>query len=541
MWALLRGKLWIVYNHWRYKSAATKLLTLLILAGSLVTVWWGYTYLLQRFAQISGASAGVQIGIALVILLFFLVTAVFSLRNNFNSLYQTSDLNFLRVFPIPSIAIFTVKVLEGGKLALLPITFGIIVLFSYGKSTYQEPGFYLWAAGLLVGLTLVSTGISLALVLSAVRFLNPRYLNRLVLIAFMLMISIMILPVMGANISTHMTMLVTRWLSRDFAQGLIMPFISGLPIITLLFGTTLIGLCYWLYERSFYYGWASHLYEAVSNLKRTNIYLHPVERWARNIPLLPCRTLVAKEWLLWIRSPRQLLSLFLPLGLVGLLLPLYFVDEPVLRDTIRDTIYIMIPFFFIVHIPLAVTTLSTEMVAKEGRNFALLHVLPLTGSNLLQGKLYSVFLPMLISVESLVLGIGIFLRLPLEIILVSFLLAVYLVFGFAVSGITIGSIAATIRASEAGEIDRTNSGPELAVAVVLSLLLTILTILSVVWILEQWVSTEYLPLWWNNLRNFSFFERFFARSAWGILVSLHGLWWLLVGIIWKASVLRLEH
>lgn len=537
MRALIRGKLWIVYNHWRYESAATKLLTLLILVGSLVTVWWGYTYLLQRFAQISGDSAGVQIGIALVILLFFLVTAVFSLRNNFNSLYQTSDLNFLRVFPIPSIAIFTVKVLEGGKLALLPIAFGIIMLFSYGKSTYQEPGFYLWAAGLLVGLTLVSTGISLALVLSAVRFLNPRYLNRLVLIPFMLIISIMILPVLGANISADMTMLVTRWLSRDFAQGLLMPLISGLPVITLLFGTTLIGLCYWLYERSFYYGWANHLYEVVSNLKRTNIYLHPVERWARSILLLPCRTLVAKEWLMWVRSSRQLASLFLPLGLVGLLLPLYFVDEPVLRVTI----YIMLPFFFIIQIPLVVTTWGTEIMAKEGRNFALLRVLPLTGNDLLQGKFYSVLLPAIITVGISVLGTGLFLRLSLGIILASLILVVYLVFGFAASGIIIGSLAATIRASEAGEIDRTNSGPELAVAVVLSLLLTILTILSVVWILEQWVSTEYLPLWWNNLRNFSFFERFFARSAWGILVSLHGLWWLLVGIIWKVSVLRLEH
>lgn len=532
MWYLWRGKLWMARNRWQNQPLVARFFTLLLLAGVLGGIWGGYRYLVGRFSEMGAAlrllSPLVFVGAALP----FLLTLVFESRAVFCAFYTASDLSLLRAAPIPPVTIFAVKTIESSQLVLLPLTLGGMVLLAYGQASHSGWGFRLWALGILCGMALVTVALSLAVVFLAIRFFNPRRARGFILGGAVLI-----------SLAALCLWLPFTYKSSDFFAALLrfwgalqshsITLTPGAPAGTLMAGAVLIGLDYWLYRRLFYYGWA-RVHEVPIQLEQTPKHLHFLERWSRSLPGLPCRHMVAKEWLSWARSPRRLIYLLgLPLNGVWILL-LYFSKSSVLA--VMSWILFVLLFILI---SLAVATWAIDLMAGEGRNWALLRVMPVSMKDVLRGKFWGLFLPALVSVEVVALGASPMVGWSWKTLLITFLITAYLVLSFAASGIAVGSLAANVRSNEPAQAVGCWGLP---VALLMSLLLVGLTVLSGFWGLDYLTTAERLPPWWQGLRSFSILNWLVRLRLWALFIfaGAHALFWLLVRGIWRAGARRLE-
>jgi hypothetical protein len=535
MWAIWRSKLWAVRNRWRNSSWTIRCLTLLLGGGILAGSAGGYSFLAGWFVKNDATSAKFgPVLVALVAQLFF-ITLIVSLRPVFYAFYQASDLTFLRVTPLPSVVIFAAKAIESSESTILPVIVGGVILTAYGQAMDFKTGYYLWSAGMVAGMSLLTTAISLATVFVAIRVFNPRRARYIILASLLFSLGAFFLCLGLLSTTTDMQFLLAlfrlwgRFQTGDFI------FSSIVPVGILLSGAILLGLDYGLYQRLFYNGW-ERVHEVSIEVGNKRKRLHFLERWAYHFPSLSGKYIIAKEWLLWARSPSRLFYLVgLPTNAVWVLTPL-LIRSATLAEILMPVSWIVLSVLFIM-VPLAVVTWAMDVSAGDGRNWALLRLMPVSVSDLLSGKFWGLFIPSLLSVECLTLGI-----MPRFgwswWTLMALLLAAYLVFGFSVTGIAVGSLAAKLRSNLPTKV----SGWGLPASLLMSLILVISTVLSILWAINFMIPAVHLSPWWRVVQMFPTLSRFLNLGWWALpmLFGINGVFWLLIAATWKAGIRRLE-
>ena len=536
MWAIWRSKFWAVRNHWRNSSRIIRVLTLLLGGGILAGIAGGYSFLVGWFAKTGAASATLGPVLVIPIAQLFFLTLIFSLRPVFYAFYQASDLTFLRMTPLPSVVIFATKAIESSEFTILPVIVGGVILAAYGQAMDLKTGYCFWSAGMLVGMALLTTAISLVAVFVTIRVFNPRRARGIILasILFFLGMFFLCLGLLSTTRDMQFLLALFRLWGRFQSGGIVLSPI--MPVGILFAGAILLGLDYGLYQRLCYSGW-ERVHEVPIELGSKRIRLHFLERWAYHFPSFPGKYIIAKEWLLWVRSPSRLIYLVgLPINAIWVVAPL-LIRSATLAAILVPLSWIALLVMFILA-PLAVVTWAMDVSAGDGRNWASLRLMPVSVSDLLFGKLWGLFIPSLFSVECL-MTFGIMPRLGWSWGTLMFLmLAAYLVFGFAVTGIAVGSLAARLRSNLPTKV----SGWGLPTSLLMSLVLVITTVLSVLWAINFVAPVVPLSPWWHVLQMFPALSRFLNLRWWAlpVLLGLHGVFWSLIVAAWKAGVRRLE-
>jgi ABC-2 type transport system permease protein len=487
VWKLLRLQISITVSTFRAGRLRRKigmiilyLLILLAAAGVFALSWFLLSLLrspeLAQYLAAEGEFSLAPFLDAIPVMILggsFLALTVSSFGVLLQALYLANDMDFLLAAPVPARAVFVAKQLQ----AILPnfgfiALFGLPVLFGLGASGGYNALYYPLVVIVLALTALAAAGVSSLLVMAVVRVIPARRVAE-VLGAVGALISVIcsqsgnFINAMQPDYSKLQgTQIPVTWISRintpwfplawpgrglvEFGQG---QWLSGFLMLGLTF--LLMGGLYYVSlagaERLYYTGWA-RMQAGGRKKKAAAKTAQPSaaapSRIAATPTLLriipqPVRGIIGKDFLTLRRDPRSMSQLVTPL-IVALVYGLFLLRPGALPSQ-TDTAGA--PAWILSGLTLASTygavglamfigwSLQSRLAlmgfSHEGKNYWMLKTAPVSSTGLTAAKFLVAYLPALTLGWIAMLGIALFQRTPVSV----------MVFGLAVVALSIGGVA----------------------------------------------------------------------------------------------------
>jgi ABC-2 type transport system permease protein len=336
-----------------------------------------------------------------------------------SDLYLSSDLELLLTAPIKRRDIFWLKLVsemwQTGAAALISIA----ILVAYGVAAGVQWSYYLVAAvvWLLVLASVVAAAMILVMLL--MRLMPARRAREIYSFLYVISFAAMWIGWMylsgRGRVSEHLTQLTPQVMAMSsqlavppasWAGGLMLAWAHGEwgqvalhGLRLLLVVAAVIGLAFLLFQRSFHHDWAAMHEVAVRERRKADAGQNGTShapralggRLASWLPW-PVRDLAAKDWIIFPRDLRQLSRLIMPL-----IISLFYVYQfgfaspvaklmPGVRFWSISLILPVVPLFLAL-------ALAAPAIGKEGPNFELLRVAPVSPAALLWSKFWMAALP----------------------------------------------------------------------------------------------------------------------------------------------------
>lgn len=333
-------------------------------------------------------------------------------------LYLTSDVELLLAAPVPQGAIFGLKLIvamwESAVPALIPVT----TLLAYGVAAHARLSYYLGVAIVLVLLLAALAAFSMVLVMLLMRVMPPTRAREIYSLAYVIFFAAiwvgwMMLSRRGAHLAQAAAQFGAQFASTgsqlalppaSWAGAMMLAWtrgdwgtVAGNGILVAIASTLVVGLAYWLFDRSFHHDWAT-MQEVAGRARRARpngAALHPPlapgQRLAAWLPW-PAHVLAAKDWITLPRDLRQLSRLVMPLVVSLFYVYQFGFATPDLPSVPGAHFWLLLMILPIVPL-FSALALGTPSIGKEGGNFELLRVVPLSPSALLWGKVWTAAVP----------------------------------------------------------------------------------------------------------------------------------------------------
>jgi hypothetical protein len=536
LWKLLRPQFWILQRRIRNVNRILVLLLILILAlgGS-----WSYKNLLPSIASLFHFDQGEVILAAYIpfALIFFLAFGMLGIGDVLHQLYLTSELELMLVAPLPYRTIFLVKLLQSSRASFIPAFVISALLLLVGLTRGASLCYYLLVLILMLAAVALTSALIMILVISLARWLPIQKTQSWMPVAVALVAFLMMLFQQPA----------TEWLMK---QQSMITFLAGslldtgrLALVTLgLAGVTVVicEVAYRIFATSFYEGW-NRIQEVPTRkpiAPSTTHYPKGITRWVQPLPE-PLRSFLVKEWLELKRDPRNLIQFAQPLVLI-----VAIVLVPALKKGSQGEI--LQPLFFWLMVMLLATYLGVipigtyqQSIAQEGRKIALLRSAPISMSDVLGGKFWAAWTPMVLSWGLILLISGLWLRFPPWQI--AFLLGIttYGLAGASLAAVVTGGLSIDFNAEELKQrIPILTSYLLMVVNLIYMLSITLIGI----WLIVRLFPESGAVMAIRALADFGVVGWIFSSKLWGLFISgaIQVLFWISMKLLWNAAVSRLE-
>lgn len=535
VWKILRPHYWILVRRVRATNRfiVVGLIVLLLFGGQ-----WAYNNLVRdNLALLNSEQAVTAIASSLPLGLFLLLLfAVLGVGDVMHQLYQASDLELLMIAPIPYRTIFLVKLLQCSRATLIPaLVFGAFLL-ALGLARDAATSYYLLIVLLILAAMTLVTAVVMILVILLARLIPPQKVRSWMPVAVVLVTFVLALGQQPA----------TRWflgqagLITFLTEALLKPGQMALVVATL-WALALVtsAVAYQIFNRSFHEGW-NRFHEVPTRRAPVTPTVHRpwgISRWVQPLPA-PLRFLLVKEWLELRRDPRSLINLAQPLVLVVMVVVPFLIGGQGV-ETLRPLLFWFMVIFLLLFLSTSSIGASLMAIAQEGRNIALLCSAPISMSDVLKGKLWAMWVPMVLSWGGVLLIAGLWLHLPLWQI--GFLV------GISIWGLT-GTVAATVAIGglsvdfSVDELKQRISTLAYYLTMGLDLIFVLLTVATSVWLIIRLFPHSGVVLAIQVLAGYRAVGWIFSDKVWAPLALVSGqvAFWVGVKVLWDAAVRRLE-
>jgi hypothetical protein len=536
VWNILRPEYWILNRRLR----ATKPV---VLVGSILVIgfvgWLIYDNLIIDILELLNTDEAVTV-IASSLpmgLIFLLLIAMLGVGDVLHLLYVAPDMELLLTAPVSYRTIFLVKLLQCSRATLIPaLGFGAFLL-ALGLAREAAASYYLLIVLLILAAMALTAAMIMILVILSARVLPAQKTQSWMPVVFTVAMFVAVLAQQSA----------TEWFLGQAGQikfltdALLTP--SQLAVVVAGFGGLALAtslVAYWIFDTAFHEGWGR--FREVPT-RRVHVSPGARRRWGvsqlvRPLPD-PLRSFLIKEWLELKRSPRDILALAQPLVLVGAI-----IVAPLLRkgggsempQPLLFGFMVMLLAGFLGMYPIGTTLMA---LAQEGHEIALLRTAPTSMSDVLKGKFWGTWIPMVLFWVLVILIVGVGLHFPLWQIGFLMGMAIWGLAGASVATLAIGGIVVKFTAEDLRK----------RVSVLISYLMiglnsvfVLLTISTCTWLMIRLFPDSSVVMAIKALAGFGAVGWFFSDSLW-IPFSLVGgqvVFWIGMKVLWDAAVRRLE-
>jgi hypothetical protein len=395
----------------RLRKIASSVFAVLFTSGFVLLAGLNAGQVIDRVARID-QSAAVQ---ALPVLLVgvTVLTLVTSIGSAFHHLFLAGDLELLLVSPVPSVSLFSLKIIEIWRDSLHVILFQAAALYGFGQSLDLPPTYYVAAIviGLVLTLAASALGAIITLGLARIRFGESILgLSRLLAVLLFLPVGVLGVPALGlgrnrislvlnaGSVSTVTNELrlasnPPTWSPTTWAAWLS----AALLIAT---GTVLFVALQLAFAALFQGGWERVRFSATRPARRRGI-----RAGALLVPHTPVAGILLKDWRTVIRDPRWRTGTLVSLVALGLPALLLFAGEPFTRSAHVLRFWVgMLPVPYLAFLVGSQQGAST--LAYEGRNLVLLRAAPLGMGRILVAKVFGGLVLVLVVTWTATLSLG---------------------------------------------------------------------------------------------------------------------------------------
>ena len=298
-------------------------------------------------------------------------------------------------------------------------------------------------------------------------------------------------------------------------------------------------VAYQIFNRSFYEGWNRFREVPIQRapVSPAARRLRGVSRWVQPLPS-PLRCFLVKEWLALRRDPRGLINLAQPLAFVVIVLA-PFLSGGKWGDTLRPLLFWVM--FMYLAMFLSILPMGTPLmaIAQEGRNIALLRSAPISMSDVLKGKFWAAWIPLVLSWSLVFLIAGMWLQFPLWQI--GFLVGtiVWGLAGASAATVAIGGLKVDFTVKE---LKRRTSTLAVYLMMGLNVIFVLLTITTFTWLIVRLFPDSSVVLAIQALASYRAVGWVFSNTVWPPLALASGqvAFWVGVRVLWTAAVHRLD-
>ncbi len=535
VWKILRPHYWILDRRVRATNrfVVVGLIVLLMAAGQ-----WAYANLVRgNLALLSSDQAPSLIASSLPMGLFVLLLfALLGMGDIMHQLYLASDLELLMVAPVRYRSIFLVKLLSSSRATIMPAVLFGAFLVALGLARDAAVSYYLLIVLLiLAAMTLVTAGV-MSLVILMARLIPPPKVRSWMPAVVALVTVVLMLGQQSA----------TQWflgqpsLIKFLTEALLDPeklavVVAGLAGLAL--ATTLVT--YQIFDKSFHEGWNRFLVVPTRRAPPSPAGRRRlgVSRLVQPLPA-PLRQLLVKEWLELRRDPRGLINLVQPLVLVAFILAPFVIGGKGVEE-LRPLLFWFMLMFLLIFLGILPIGAPLMAIAREGRNMALLRSAPISMSEVLKGKFWAMWLPMVLSWGLILPLAGLWLQFPLWQI--GFLLATIVcgLTGGSAVAVAIGGLSVDFTIEE---LKRRISTLAQCAIMALNIFFVLLTLATFVWLMVRLFPGSDVVLVIQALAGSGAVGWIFSDAVWlpFALVSCQVAFAVVVKLLWDAALRRLE-
>jgi hypothetical protein len=535
VWKILRPRFWILDRKVRETNRFIifGLIALLAFGGQ-----WVYDSFIRNYLDLLSAEQALPTAVSLLPLglSLFLLFAVLGIGDVINQLFLTPDLEVLLVAPIPSWAIYTVKLLQCSRATLLPAVFLGVFLLVLGLAWQVAATYYLFIAIILLAVVALTTAIIMILVIILARFIPSQRLRSWMPVAVILATMALFLgqQVLGQWLTGQQALnqFLSHTLQDPGRLSIVAVALAGLSLVVSL-------AAFLIFDRAFHEDW-DRFREVPSQPPSATPYAPralDLTRLARPLRA-PLRHLVVKEWLQLRRDPTGLIRLAQPFALViFMLFPLLAMGQEGEFLRIFSFWYLLVVLPFFMGILSAGTSLLA--VAGEGRNIALLRSAPLSIPNVLWGKFGVAWGPAVLVWSIVLLLVGFWLGLlpGQQGLLIS--LVVWVLTGASLAALAMGGLTVDFMAED---LKQRISTPVNYLTMGLGLLLAALTTVAGIWLVVHLFPDSDAVRVLQPFASDRAVSWVFSNAPWPPLILLCGQAAYFVGVkwLWDSAVRRLE-
>jgi hypothetical protein len=535
VWKILRPHYWILDRKVRKTNRAVVVALILLLGYG---GQWIYNNLIRDSLALLNSEQAVtalasSLPFGLSLLLLF---AMLGVGDVMHQLYLASDLELLMIAPLPYRTIFLVKLFQCSRATLIPaLGFGAFLLV-LGLARGAAVSYYLLTVLLILAAMLLTTALVMMLVILLARLLPAQKIRSWMPAVLVLATSVLILGQQSA----------TEWFLGQadpiafLAEALLNPGQLGLLVAG--FGGLALAASlatYKVFDTSFHEGW--NRFRDVPT-RATPRSLAARRRWGvsrlvRPLPQ-PFRSFLVKEWLALRRDPSGLLNLAQPFVLVVMILAL-FMGAGKGAEPLRPLLFwfmLMFLAMFLSVLPVGMPLLS---IAQEGSQIALLRSAPISMSDVLKGKFWATWAPLVLAWVLVFLVAGMWLQFPWW--QVGFLAGVTIwgLAGGSVVTMAIGGLSVDFSAEELRQRTPTVTS---YLMMGLNLGFVLITTAAFVWLMVRLFPDSPAVLAIQSLAGYAVVGWLFSDKLWVPLglVGSQVLFWIEAKALWTAAVRRLE-
>lgn len=439
-WLLLTLRWQLAWNGFRSRRSASQVITALFLTVAMgftavgtANIGWLLGSVLRRFPQ--PALEGLVPGLILSAITLILLLSSFGVA--LGSLFLASDLELLMAAPVDRRAVFVSKILDGmGWYYTIVAVMALPALAAYGAALRYGPLFYLLSGLAVLGAPLLPAGLGAVLVMLVARFAPARRVREVLgLVAALVGVSCSVAGqtsrVWGARLRE--AGIEPRTILDDLRNVAALPvpsFVAGrglvaagkgdwLPALANVAGFFLLTFgifagCIWLADTMYASGWIRMQGSGNAHRSRARAAREAARAgWLGHAPA--ALAIALKDWRVIPRDLRNFAQLLSPL----IILPAVYINllsggsrrtfNPV-AEVGRLTAESIDPRGVFVAIGILTATvlvcgrIASTSISREGRSWWLLKVAPISGVELLGGKLAAAVIPFVVLSTALMAG-----------------------------------------------------------------------------------------------------------------------------------------
>jgi Putative ATP-binding cassette len=404
----------------RVRKIGGSLFAVVFTSGFVILAGLNAGQVIDRVARID-ESAAVQ-GLPVLLVGVTVLTLVTSFGSAFHHLFLAGDLELLLVSPVPSMSLFSLKILEIWRDSLHVILFQAAALYGFGQSLSLPPTYYL--AAIVIGLVLTvgasALGAILTLGLARIRFGESILgLSRLLAVLLFLPVGVLGVPALGlgrnrislvlnqgsVNVVTNELRIAgdpPTWSPTTWAAHILLADDAAWLSAALLIATgiVLFVALQLAFAALFQGGWERVRFSATRPPRHRGI-----RAGALLVPHTPVAGILLKDWRTVIRDPRWRTGTLVSLVALGLPALVLFAGEPFTRSAHALRFWVgMLPVPYLAFLVGSQQGAST--LAYEGRNLVLLRAAPLGMGRILVAKVFGGLVLVLVVTWSATLSLG---------------------------------------------------------------------------------------------------------------------------------------
>jgi hypothetical protein len=535
VWKVLRPQYWILDRKVRTTNRIVVIALILLLGFG---GQWVYNNLIRdSLARLHSEQAATVVASSLPFGLFLLLLfAMLGVGDVMHQLYLASDLELLMIAPLPYRTIFLVKLLQCSRATFVPaLGFGAF-LFALGLARGAAVHYYLLIVLLILAAMTLATVLVMMLVILLARLLPAQKIRSWMPVVLVLATSVLVLGQQSATQwlleQADLIAFLTEALFDPGQLGLVVAGLGGLALAAGL-------VAYKAFDTSFHEGW--NRFRDVPTRATSRSLAARRRRGAS--PLLrllpqPFRSFLLKEWLALRRDPSGLVNLAQPFILVIMVLAL-FMGAGMGAEALQSLLFWFMLMFLVLFLSVLPVGMPLMSIAQEGSQIALLRGAPISMSDVLKGKFWATWVPLVVAWMLVFLIAGLWLQFPWWQI--GFLAGVT-IWGLAGGSVVTMAIGGLRVDFSAEELKQRTPAVISYLMMGLNLGFVLITTAAFVWLMVRLFPDSTAVRAIQPLAGYAAVGWLFSDKLWVPLglVGSQVLFWIGARALWAAAVRRLE-